>query len=298
MTRVLVALLLAAALPAFAPASTIDRFYVMGDGSLSATAIHSGERVTVTYRRPDGTYDDAALAKVARVLRSKDGNVGEISPRFIELLSWVEGRTKKPLSVMSGYRSPAYNEGLRRAGRKAASGSMHTEGMAADLAIPKSQLKDLWLALRELDCCGAGFYAANGFLHVDVGTPRFWEAATSKVDENLSAGNARAFARTDWDRYAAGEAMELRLHAVTTPPIRVRRTARLLPDGATDGPTVTIQDVEAPDAPDGCIEADARTRLRVVGAPAVERARVVLETCEPRVERTPAQVTSNPVSVR
>jgi uncharacterized protein YcbK (DUF882 family) len=276
----------------------MDRFYVMGDGTLGVTAIHSSERVTVTYRKADGSYDDAALAKVARVFRSKVGMVGEISPRFVELLSWVEGQTGKPLSLMSGYRSPAYNEGLRRAGRKAASGSMHTEGMAADLAIPKAKLKDLWLAVRELDCCGAGYYAGNGFLHVDVGTPRFWEAATSKVDENLSAGNARVFARTDYDRYAGGEAMELRLHSVTSPPIHVRRAARLLADGATDGPTVTIEDVEAPGGGDGCIEADARSRLRVVGAPVVEKARVVLETCEPRIERTPAQVTSNPVSVR
>jgi len=37
-------------------------------------------------------------------------------------------------------------------------------------------------------------------VHVDVGKPRFWEAATSRADEDLSGGNARVFARTDFDR--------------------------------------------------------------------------------------------------
>ncbi len=294
MTR---ALLLAIVFAA-SSASALDRFYVMGDGVLTVSSIHNGEKVRVTYRNADGTYDDAALAKVARVLRSKDGKVGDVSPRFAELLSYVEGLSGQPLRVVSGYRSPAYNEGLRRAGRKAASGSLHTEGMAADVALPKARMKEMWLAIRELECCGAGYYAGNGFMHVDVGIPRFWEAATSKVDENLSGGNARVFARTEFDRYGVGEPMALRLHAITAPPIHVARTARLLADGAADGPAVTIEDVEAPDVREGCIEVDAHTRLRILGGSAVEKARLVLDTCEPRVERTPAHVTSNPVTVR
>jgi uncharacterized protein YcbK (DUF882 family) len=293
MTRALLVVLLAAS-----SASALDRFYVMGDGVLTVSSIHNGEKVRVTYRNADGTYDDAALAKVARVIRSKDGKVGEVSPRFAELLSYVEGLSGQPVRVLSGYRSPAYNEGLRRAGRKAASGSLHTEGMAADVALPKARMKEMWLAIRELECCGAGYYAGNGFMHVDVGIPRFWEAATSKTDENLSGGNARVFARTEFDHYGAGEPMALRLHAITAPPVHVARTARLLADGATNGATVTIQDVEAPDVHEGCIEVDAQTRLRVVGTSAVEKARVVLDTCEPRVERTPAHVTSNPVTIR
>ncbi len=295
MRRVLLGLLLLVAVPAGAT----DRFFVMGDGTLSVKNIHNGERVTVVYRRADGTYDETQLAKLARVFRSKDGKVGDMTLRFVEVLSHVQGMTGgKPLQLLSGYRSPAYNEGLRRAGRKAASGSLHTEGMAADLAFPRPGMKDLWLALRALECCGAGYYAGNGFMHVDVGQPRFWEAATSKVDENLSGGNARVFARTEFDHYAREEPMALRFHAVTSPPIHVARTAKLLVDGASEGPTVQIEDTEAPDAQEGCIEVDAESRLRVLGGTAVERARVVLTTCEPRVERTPGQVQSNPVSIR
>ena len=39
-----------------------------------------------------------------------------------------------------------------------------------------------------------GYYAKQGFMHVDVGKPRFWEATTSRTDEDLSGGNARVFA--------------------------------------------------------------------------------------------------------
>ena len=59
--------------------------------------------------------------------------------------------------MLSGYRTPEYNEGIRRRGGKAASGSLHTEGMAADLALPREQLYPLWAHLRGLECCGAGF---------------------------------------------------------------------------------------------------------------------------------------------
>ncbi len=294
--RALLAVLLLLAGTAFADESS--RFFVAGDGTLTMIRVAGNEKATVRYRLADGTYDPEALARLRRILRSKDGKQGEVTPRFVELLGWMYVRTgKQPLRLMSGYRSPSYNEGLRRAGRKAASGSLHTEGMAADLMLPKATMRDLWLDVRALECCGAGYYAGNGFMHVDTGTPRFWEAATSRTDENLSGGNARLFARTEFDRYQAGDPIEVSLHAITLPPVQIARTATLIPDGGTDGARVTVDDAHAPGG-DGCIEVDALTRLRVTGAIATPRARIVLATCEPRVERTPAQVQTNPIAIR
>jgi len=280
-----------------APRDAAARFFVSGDGSLTIQSVHSGDRTTVRYRRADDTYDQEAVARVARVLRSRDGTVGPVSLRFLELLARVQALDGgAPLRVLSGYRSPAYNDGLRARGRKAASASLHTEGMAADLAFARERLGPLWHEIRGLDCCGAGLYAAQGFMHVDVGPSRFWEAHTSRVDENLSAGNARLFARTEFDRHAAGEAIVVSLHAVTVPPVWIARTARLEDDG---GRSVGEAAVGAADGGDGpCLEADARTRLRVTGTPAVTRGRLVLATCEPRVERTPLEVRTNPIAVR
>lgn len=274
------------------------RFVVAGDGQLAFEHAHTGARVAVRYRRADGTYDPAALAAIRRGLRSQgDPGEGLAALRLIELL----GRVQRlgggaPLRVMSGYRSPAYNETIRQRGAQAAGGSLHTEGLAADLAFPRARLGPLWRALRALDCCGAGYYAADGFLHVDVGRPRVWEAATSRVGENLSAGNARVFARTEYDRYAAGEPIVVTLHALTMPPVRVARAAALEDADGTSRPLV----LGGPLAEhDGCLEVPATgSALEARGAPAAARGRVVVHTCAPRPERTPERIASNPIVVR
>lgn len=271
------------------------RFFVEGPGTLAIENAHTGERAAVAYRRADGTYDAEALARLAHVFRSADGRERPIALRLVEVLAWIQAHTgERPLVLMSGYRSPEYNAGLRARGRQAASGSLHTEGLAADLAFPRRALRPLWLRVRALGCCGAGYYAQEGFLHVDVGRPRFWEAATSRVDENLSAGNARLFARTEFDRYTAGEPIGVTLHALTAPPVRIARTASLVPER---GAPVTVTLEGGGDEP--CLAAEAAGAGFLVGAaPPRGRARLVLRTCEPRVERTPETVETNPLEVR
>jgi len=275
------------------------RFFVMGDGRLAVAHAHTGARADVRYRRPDGSYDAGALGTIRRAFRSAgDGGPGKASLRLIEVLSHLQHTTGvRPLSLVSGYRSPTYNEGLRQRGAKAAGGSLHTEGLAADVAFPRALLRDLWLELRRLECCGAGYYAKNGFLHVDVGRPRFWEPTTSRVDENLSAGNARIFARTEFDRYARGEPIVLTVHALTVPPLRLKATTTLV---AASGPDVPVH-LEAPGlaADDGCLELPATgTEVRVAGVESAARGHLVLSTCEPRIERTPPTVETNPLEVR
>jgi uncharacterized protein YcbK (DUF882 family) len=274
-------------------AAAEPRFFVAGNGRLALRSINSGAEASVTYRRADGSYDDAALARLKRVLRSGDGREGPLAPRFVELLGWLyeaSGGTT-PLRIQSGYRSPAYNQRLRQRGAKAASGSLHTEGMAADVVLERARLAAFWERLRALECCGAGYYPGGGFLHVDVGTPRFWDERTSRVDENLSAGNARLFARTDFDRYRSGETIAVRLHSLTVPPVRIARLAHL----ATAGAAVAIV-TPAPDARD-CIEADARTVLTLRADAPTVRDVLVLAVCDPRPEATPATLRTNPLAI-
>jgi uncharacterized protein YcbK (DUF882 family) len=269
-------------------ASAAPRFFVAGDGTLAVVGMHGGDRASVTYRRPDGTYDDDAFARLQHVFRSRgDGATGPLTPRFVELLGYLYEITgREPLQILSGYRSPDYNAAIRARGAKAASASLHTEGMAADVAFPRARLRDLWLRIRSLECCGAGYYAENGFLHVDVGQPRFWEPATSGVEKNLSAENARLFARTDFDVYEPDERLTVRLHALTLPPVRLRTA--LDPAGR----------IVAPEADaDGCVEADAETRIVVAGVGPIERQPLTFVPCAPRPGRTPARVSTNPVTV-
>jgi uncharacterized protein YcbK (DUF882 family) len=278
-------------------AEPFERFFIMGDGRLSLVNAHTDARVDVRYRRADGTYDESALRQIRRVFRSKgDDGEGRASLRLIEILSRLQAESGvRPLTLMSGYRDPSYNDGLRAAGKKAAGGSLHMEGLAADVAFPRKTLRPLWMKLRAMDCCGAGYYAKEGFLHIDVGRPRFWEPATSRVEENLSAGNARVFARTEFDRYAKGEAIALSLHAMTVPPIRVARMARW-----SNGPyTVGIAREDRSVEGDVCMELESpAVGLRVTGVDALGRGHLLLTTCEPRPERTPLEIKTNSVDVR
>jgi uncharacterized protein YcbK (DUF882 family) len=287
--RLLAALLLAVTAGAAEP----PRFFLEGDGTLDVRSAHSGDRATVRFRRADGTYDAEAIARVTRIFRSSDGRQGEISLRLIEVLGYLQGETAvRPLVLQSGYRSPAYNEGLRAQGRQAASGSLHTEGLAADVAFPRATLDPLWHQIRDLDCCGAGLYSGNGFLHVDVGRPRFWTATTSRVDENLSAGNARLFARTTYDRYVGGEAIEVTLHALTLPPVGIGHEVTVVPE---HGAPVTVPLAGAA----GCVEVtNGRQVLRLTAPAAPGRVRLRLATCEPRIEATPETVETNPIEIR
>ncbi|HXJ35929.1 MAG TPA: DUF882 domain-containing protein [Candidatus Eisenbacteria bacterium] len=272
------------------------RFFLEGDGTLALTSAHSGDKATVRYRRADGSYDPDALAQIRRVLRSRDGAEGDVALRLVELLGHVYVmRGKVPLTIVSGYRSPDYNEAIRARGARAASESLHTEGLAADVAFPGKQLRPLWMQIRSLDCCGAGYYQSEGFLHLDVGRPRFWEPATSKVEQHLSAGNALVFARTEFDRYATGETIIVELHAMTAPPVLIAKDAVLA--GGT-GETKVRVEADLPER-EGCWDvAERGVRMRVVGAPAAARGRLTLRTCTPRVEKTPETVATNPIEVR
>jgi uncharacterized protein YcbK (DUF882 family) len=280
---------------ALAAALAEPRFFIMGNGTLGLESAHGAGRATVTYRHADGTYDRDALATIRRVMRSSDGSEGDVSLRLVELLGWLYAeRGKQTLTIQSGYRSPDYNEAIRANGARAAGGSLHTEGLAADVALPAKELKPLWMRIRARECCGAGYYRTNGFLHLDVGRPRFWEPATSKVEQNLSAGNALVFARTEYDRYAEGEAIAVTLHAVTAPPIRVAKEASLV-EGATGRPVRVVASLPETD---GCLEvAERGTHLHVEGVPVTSRAKIVFKTCGPKVERTPDTLESNAIEV-
>jgi len=294
------------------------RFFLAGDGVIAIENAHTREKVIVRYRDASGAYAQDALDKLDGIFRSRgDDERTRVSLRLVELIDFLEDHEKPDaLLLISGYRSEGYNAALIARGGQAARSSMHSEGLAADLKFQGVDHRALWDRLRARECCGAGYYKKSGFVHVDTGRPRFWEESTSKVKENLSKGNARVIARTDYDRYGDLVGLQTTLHSITLHPLRVSRRAQLV---AVDGGAV-LADLQlvAPGQPVGedCIVVDgdhagARQVLRVdavephgPGTPdaPVERkedvtlaARVVLTTCEPRLEATPERIESNKI---
>jgi len=290
------------------------RFLVSGDGEISLVSGHGGGSLRVQYRRPDGSYDPAAIARIDDFFRSRgDSEKTRVSLRLVETIDFLQDRHHPSRTLlMSGYRSGEYNAAIIARGGQAARSSMHTEGLASDLHFDGLDQRELWLAIRELECCGTGYYASSSFVHVDVGKPRFWEETTSRVKENLSKGNARIFARTDFDRYDRLDGAILRLHAVTLRPIRISRRAEFAPQAGA-GATVVPLRLE-PDAPAGagdCMEfpdgdaapirftlAEEPGAAPVAARGAPLRGRILLHACEPRLEATPAVIESNPVEIR
>jgi len=283
------------------------RFFFAGDGRLVLRHGHFSTEMNVRYRHRDGTYDAAALAQIEHFFRSReDGRTAPISLRLVELLAYVQSHYRpRRMVLLSGYRSPKFNENLRSAGRAAAQMSLHTEGMAADVMFAGLDMGLLWRQLRELGG-GVGYYRRNKFLHIDTGPARFWEATTSRVQENLSADNARVFVRTDFDRYARLQGGICTLHSVTAFPVLVSARALLVgPDGSR-GLTLQPTSGAAP-TPDGCFAVEAPPQTHAFRVTAVDpallntttaaAAHIVISTCEPRLGKTAVELQSNRITL-
>lgn len=149
-----------------------------GPRVLAFDNIHTGEKLKVEYWA-EGDYVPGALAQVNHILRDfRSGEVHPITPRLLDLLSTLRQRleTTEPVSVISGYRSPATNAMLRGEHEHSgvASKSLHMQGMAIDIRIAGRSLASLHDAALSQRGGGVGYYPASDFVHVDVGRVRTW----------------------------------------------------------------------------------------------------------------------------
>lgn len=154
-----------------------ERFAALhGDGELSLHNIKTGEHLQAIYRDAAGDYDYAVLSELNRLLRcSWDDETTLIDLELVELLDDIQDHFGVDrLDVVSGYRSPAYNEYLASLGRHVAKKSFHMKGLASDIQLPGVPVAAVRDYARELQLGGVGYYPADGFVHVDVGPVRTW----------------------------------------------------------------------------------------------------------------------------
>jgi hypothetical protein len=87
---------------------------------------------------------------------------------------------KKPIHIISSYRSPATNAMLRRRSSGVARFSQHMLGHAMDFFIPDVPLEQIRYAGLRLQRGGVGFYPTSGspFVHLDTGSIRHWPRMT------------------------------------------------------------------------------------------------------------------------
>ncbi|MGZ9109298.1 MAG: YcbK family protein [Micavibrio sp.] len=139
--------------------------------------LHTQERISVPHR--PGQNVSRATNWFMRDFRR--GETANMDPALFDLLLDLQTAIKQKhpnlrveFHVLSGYRSPETNNILRNTVGGQAKNSQHMQGTAMDIHVPGLST----IELRDIATClkagGVGYYAGDGFVHVDTGRVRYW----------------------------------------------------------------------------------------------------------------------------
>ena len=154
--------------------------------TISIYQIHTKESLTVTYMK-NGKYIPSAMKKLNYILRDwRRNEVIAMSPKTIDLM-WelhADLGSKRPVHIVSGYRSPKTNAFLKKVGRNVARKSQHMVGKAIDIYFPDVPTERMRNSALVRQVGGVGYYRSGGgptgFLHIDSGRVRHWGPAISQ----------------------------------------------------------------------------------------------------------------------
>jgi len=140
--------------------------------------IHTKNELSVVYKK-DGAYVPVALKKLNHFMRDwrRDASI-KMDPELFDII-WEIHRelgSKKPVHLISGYRSPKTNAMLRKTRGGQAKKSKHMTGEAADIHFPDVSAKKLRNSALVREQGGVGYYPTSAipFVHVDTGRVRHW----------------------------------------------------------------------------------------------------------------------------
>lgn len=144
--------------------------------ALNLYNVHTGEQIKATIWA-EGTYQMDEILRLDHLLRDhRTGEVKPITRDMYEHLFYLQQlfNPKQPINIISGYRCQATNNMLRRNTYGVARKSMHVEGRAIDLSIPRVNHQALHKAALAMRAGGVGSYPRSGFVHIDNGRVRHW----------------------------------------------------------------------------------------------------------------------------
>ncbi len=152
-------------------------------GDIWLHAENLNEEVKLNIFREDGSYDEAALAKLDELFRCKRTNeVRAVNPKLYEQLSRMQDHfDSKRIELVSGFRFAERNS------------SRHFHASAMDIRIPNISIKEMYAYAESLDPggMGIGIYPNSGFIHVDLRAP----GDPSYRWTDLSGGSGRGKAK-------------------------------------------------------------------------------------------------------
>jgi len=275
-------------------------FFIMGSGKIALRNIHTGSSVKTDYRHGENEYDEKNLKKINALYG------GPISLRFLELLAYLQDHFNGALiQILSGYRSPHENEGLRKKGRLAALSSMHKEAAAADLklaGVDPTKVRDFLMALH---CCGVGYYHGK-HVHVDTGPSRWWDEKTSGTEKTEPQENEKIILLTQKDIYLPHEKIVFDFARVSDYPIGISPPIELEKWGRDEWKKIFSPLVKG--GPGGisntsCQVFDTRKQVKNLSIDlpqslAPSRYRMTVTFCNKRWEKMPEKITSNEFEIR
>lgn len=163
------------AAPTFASAAG----FLRGAGDvrrIKMTSPRTGESIDTIYWI-EGQYIKDALKEVQYFMRDwRNDNQHNIDTRTIDIMTAARNLldVNEPYILLSGYRSPATNEMLRRRSGGVAKNSRHLKGQAADLRLATRSVNQMYRAAVACNGGGVGRYSRSDFVHMDCGPVRSW----------------------------------------------------------------------------------------------------------------------------
>lgn len=132
-------------------------------GEVWLRAENLGEEVKLNIYKPDGSYDDAALAKLDDLFRCRQtGEVRAVRPELYEQLSRIYDHFGgRRVDLVSGFRFAERDS------------SRHFHASAMDIRIKDVSIREMYKYAETLDAgtMGIGIYPNSGFVHVDFRAP-------------------------------------------------------------------------------------------------------------------------------
>lgn len=148
------------------------------DRTISFYHIHTKETLTVQYKK-NGRFLPDAMKKINWIMRDwRKDQATTMDPNTVDII-WEMHRelgSQQPVHIISGYRSPATNEMLRKTRGGQASQSQHMTGKAIDISFPDVPLRRMRYSAMIRERGGVGYYPTSGipFVHVDTARVRHW----------------------------------------------------------------------------------------------------------------------------
>jgi uncharacterized protein YcbK (DUF882 family) len=138
--------------------------------------LHTGEKLTRVYWAK-GEYLDGPLEEIAWLCRDfRTGDVHPIDCTTLDMVFRMQQvlETRKPVEIISAYRSPKTNAALAARSPGVAKRSFHMQGRAIDIRVPGIPSRVVSRAAHALSSGGVGLYSRSDFVHLDNGPRRRW----------------------------------------------------------------------------------------------------------------------------